>query len=425
MVGKVGYMSSPQSHQLVGDYRGALSAMQSSVGVLVVARRDPWVVDAEVGVVDGEAAAGVVETEAIAGVMDVVVGVDDAEAGVEVCRVFGVDDAVSLKAEFADPEREADEAVSIAEVVENLKALGLETDEAVSVKAEEAVSVIEAVEASLGTEAEVCTPFEADIAEPVEAEDAAFTPALVGSDFVLPVVVPKVLLVEASNPEIVLRSIEPVWGVSEIAVREPLAAEAEVTAISARSELGLYVRVRKLLLPVEKLDAEAALRVAESVAGGSEKEYGVRGHAELVELVEHADDTVDDIVPLDAGNLSRRVNENVYGVSGQGELELTVLLDVDEDEEDVPDECTFVLLGSIPDEDLVSSGSESGGFSGGTRSGPGSGPGPPPSAIQSQHLEAAEVLQSVAWLLSMRFQKPIASRSLSVLAIYGALGGPH
>lgn len=118
MGGKVGYVSSPQSHQLVGDYHGAPSTMQSSVRVVIVARRDPWVVDAEVGVVDGEAAAGVVETEAIAGVMGVVVGVDDAEAGFEVCRVFGVDDAVSLKAEFADPEREADEAVSIAEVVE-------------------------------------------------------------------------------------------------------------------------------------------------------------------------------------------------------------------------------------------------------------------------------------------------------------------
>lgn len=165
------------------------------------------------------------------------------------------------------------------------------------------------VKASLGTEAEVFTPFKADIAEPVEAEDAASTPASVGSDFVLPVVVLKVLLVEASNPEVVLRSIEPFWGVSEIAVRKPLAAEAEVVAISSRSELR-SVRVRELLLLVEKLDAEAVLRVIESVAGGSEKEYGVRGHAELVELVELADDTVDVIVPLDA---SVSVVESVPG----------------------------------------------------------------------------------------------------------------
>ena len=72
--------------------------MQSSVGVLAVARRDPWVVDAEVGVVDGEAAAaGVAETDAIAAVMDIVIGVDDAEARIEVCRVFGVDDTISSK----------------------------------------------------------------------------------------------------------------------------------------------------------------------------------------------------------------------------------------------------------------------------------------------------------------------------------------
>ena len=48
-------------------------------------------------------------------------------------------------------------------------------------------------------------------------------------------------------------------------MREPLVAEVEVAAVSACSELGLCVRVRELLLPVEKLDAEAALRVVVAI----------------------------------------------------------------------------------------------------------------------------------------------------------------
>ena len=182
-----------------------------------MARRDPWVIDTEVGVVDREAAAaGVAETDVIAAIIDRVVGINNAEARTEVYRVFGVNDTISLKAEFIDPERKADKLVFVAEVVEVLldaesevSRLG-ETDKAISVKAEEVVSVIEAVEALLSTEAEFCTLFEADIPETVEAEDAVFTTASVGSNFILPVVVPKVLLVEASGPKDILRSIKPV-----------------------------------------------------------------------------------------------------------------------------------------------------------------------------------------------------------------------
>ena len=81
-------------------------------------------------------------------------------------------------------------------------------------------------------------------------------------------------------------------------MREPFVAKAEVAAVSVCSELGLCVRVRELLLPVRKFDAEAALKVVESVPGGSEKEYGVGGHAELAELVGAADDALVDVVSL-------------------------------------------------------------------------------------------------------------------------------
>ena len=38
MGARVGYLPSPQSHQLVGEYHGAPSAMQSGSGAVVLAR---------------------------------------------------------------------------------------------------------------------------------------------------------------------------------------------------------------------------------------------------------------------------------------------------------------------------------------------------------------------------------------------------
>ena len=299
---RVGYVSVPQSHQLVGEYQGAPSTIQSGVGEVVVAREEVWGVVAEAELEDGEAATEAIETEPTSEVVAAAAAAAAAEEGgveevADVSKLFDVNEVVALVAEIVDSKSGADKMRLVEDTVEVPLDAGT-NDEAVSIEAEIAESVTILVEAPLDIEAEACGLLESGIDVPVEGKDAVFSLVSADSEFVVSVVVLRVLLVGVSDPEAMLRNVDCVPGADIIEAGEPLAVEAEPAAVSPGPELGPSVIDPEKVPPDEELGAEAAPRVVESVPGASEKEYEVRGQAELDELVESADDAVDVTVPL-------------------------------------------------------------------------------------------------------------------------------